>query len=344
MSGPGSDRRRDDRLFEEAAAWFARMRGPDAQASRAEFDSWLALGEAHRSAYNRAAEIFAMGKLLGEDGGRADAGKTRAQARRLPSFASLGLLAVTLAAALLVLLDYRWHRSGDPIGSDKARGGEVAILSASPGEQRLFRLGDGSLVRLGEATRVEARFTGERRNLILDRGSARFEVAHEGRPFVVLAGGGTVTAHGTIFEVALAADRRVSVRLVEGSIDVRLPASGSQGRPRRLHPGETVSFAAAGPAGTAPSGADGTQPPGDRAAAAPAGAADYDKVPVSDLVAAANRGASKPILLADPRTGERLVSGRFRIDDTMLLAERLALLFNLRMDRSDPAEIVLENP
>ena len=64
----------DDALAREAAHWFARMRAPDANASRAEFEAWLAQGPEHRVAYNDAAEIFALGKLLaepGEQGGEA---------------------------------------------------------------------------------------------------------------------------------------------------------------------------------------------------------------------------------------------------------------------------------
>ena len=55
MSEPDRDRPQGQ-LFEEAAAWFARMRGPDAEASRDEFEAWLARGALHRSAYNRAAD------------------------------------------------------------------------------------------------------------------------------------------------------------------------------------------------------------------------------------------------------------------------------------------------
>ena len=48
-------------LAGEGAQWFARMRAPDAEKRRAEFETWLGATPAHRSAYNRAAEIFAMG-------------------------------------------------------------------------------------------------------------------------------------------------------------------------------------------------------------------------------------------------------------------------------------------
>jgi transmembrane sensor len=55
---------RMDQLMREASLWFARMRGPDAQAYRPDFEHWLSLGASHRDAYERAGEIFAMGRFL----------------------------------------------------------------------------------------------------------------------------------------------------------------------------------------------------------------------------------------------------------------------------------------
>src|SRR3546814_10040697 len=40
------------------------MRGPDAQSYRPQFEHWLSLGASHRDAYERAGEIFALGRFL----------------------------------------------------------------------------------------------------------------------------------------------------------------------------------------------------------------------------------------------------------------------------------------
>ena len=40
----------DEEPIEEAARWFARMRAPDAERSRAEFEAWLAGGADRRRA------------------------------------------------------------------------------------------------------------------------------------------------------------------------------------------------------------------------------------------------------------------------------------------------------
>src|SRR3546814_9573008 len=40
---------RMDQLTREGSLWFARMRGPDAQSYRPQFEHWLSLGASHRS-------------------------------------------------------------------------------------------------------------------------------------------------------------------------------------------------------------------------------------------------------------------------------------------------------
>lgn len=42
---------RMDQQMREASLWFARMRGPDAEEWRPQFEQWLALGASHRGAY-----------------------------------------------------------------------------------------------------------------------------------------------------------------------------------------------------------------------------------------------------------------------------------------------------
>lgn len=331
----------DEALAREAAHWFARMRGPDAEASRPGFDAWLGESPEHRSAYNRASEVFAMGKLLLEPETEP---APRPRARAKPVTLALAALAACVVAvfAWLALL-------ADPIALDgpmtAARGVEERrSVSTLAGETRTVRLADGSTVRLASDSMIEIAIGSSRRELRLMRGQARFEVAHEQRPFVVLAGGGSVTARGTIFDVGLDASGKVAVHLLEGAVDVALPQqrlAKDAGPVRRLAAGEAVSFASA-PQATAANGAeaqDGASVPED--AAAMAGARDFDGATVATLVTEANRHAVRPIRLADPSLGARRVSGRFRVDDTGLLASRLAVLFGARVDTSDPKEIVL---
>lgn len=339
-----------NQLLEEAAAWFAKMRGPDAEASRDAFDAWLARGALHRRAYNRAAEIFAMGKLLGDDQAKTPmaSGRTIKHRHQLRLFAAssvavLLLFAVGLWLSLHSPIDDRPSRS--PTAENGAgRPSRAVRMATADGETRTVRLEDGSLLILASGTSVAAILGPRVRRLRLDRGAARFDVAPEPRPFIVEAGGGSVVARGTIFEVRLDDNRRVSVRLIEGVVDVTLPTrpADSEARtPQRLRPGEVVSFATANQrSADGSAGAQDGSAAVSRAAAAQS-AREFDRVRLAALIAEANRGTARPIRLTNPADGERQVSGRFRIDDSDLLAERVAALFNLAIDRRDPGVIIL---
>lgn len=325
-----------DALDAQAAHWFARMRAPDAEASREAFEAWLAEAPEHRSAYSRAAEIFAMGKLLAEP--VAPAAAAPAPRRRKVPVAALTLIA---AGALGIGGWALWHPTA--VSPDRREAGAATTIDARTiatvaGETRVVRLADGSTVHLASDTSVLVDIAAGRRDLKLLRGKARFEVAHEQRPFVVRAGGGSVTARGTIFEVALARSGKVDVRLLQGAVDVALPHRRSTSPPpvRKLAAGESVSFAGVAEPEAVPRPHTGATMPAETGVAR-----DFEATPVAELVALANRGAVRPIRLADPDLGTERVSGRFRIDDTELLARRLGALFGRSVDMDDRREIVL---
>jgi transmembrane sensor len=323
-----------DPLTAEAAAWFARMRGPEAEESRAAFEAWLARGALHRAAYNRAAEIFAMGKWLADDPA------TRAAERRRRArlvLAGAAVLAIVLAIGWAALHALRPAVPGAPQTTMRDETGPQLLVTGA-GERRLAVLADGSRVALAPDTRIAVHFGPAERRLALIRGGARFAVAHDGRTFAVAAGGGRIVARGTLFEIARTHDARIDVRLISGSIDVELPMSDDRAaRPvtRRLAPGETLSFAA-GDAQAGPGPQGGNEPPDSVI-----GAADYQAIRVADLIAIANRNTRHPIRLDDPAIGARRVSGRFRVDDPELLAARLAALFDLVATRDKVGTLIL---
>ena len=329
MSESSSEPPFGDQLMREAAGWFARMRGPDAEASRSEFEGWLARGALHRRAYNRASEIFAMGKLLSEDEAdkQSSSLKHRDRSRRLVPAAGIILLIAFAAGWMAFNPDH--GRSTGPKGAAVVS----TQLATGPTEVRTMRLTDGSIVRLEASTSLTALVDDRARRLTLRSGAALFEVAHEARPFIVYAGGGSVTARGTLFKVALEEGGDVKVRLYRGAVDVMVPRQSANARSgrRRLNPGEALRYRAIRPA-------DVGRPSLSASLASPQ---EFNSVPIADLVAAANRRSSLPIKLADPAIGEWRLSGRFRIDDTKLLAQRIAALFDLAIDRDSSGEIEL---
>ena len=343
MSGAGRDDK--DQLWSEATLWFARMRSPDAEAFRPEFEEWLARGALHRRYYNRASEHWMHSTAAySEEPSRAHSttnvpAPPRQAGRGRGAIAAAIAGSVLIASSTILFVAHRGEESRAGPSAAEAHPPSTTQYTTAEGEQRGVQLADGSVVILDSETVLRVKLGAAIRRLELDRGKARFDVAHEARPFVVFAGGGSITAHGTVFDVRVTPDHRVSVRLVRGSVDVRFPAAARphvEPLPRRLHPGETVSFDAA-----AKQAAD--QPNASPARAQAEAARDYRDVRLADLVSEANRHAAVPIRFADPAIGAQTVSGRFRTDDTALLAERLAALFNLVVDHSSGAEILLRS-
>ena len=322
-------------LAREAATWFARMRGPDADDARGNFDEWLARGPDHRTAYNRAGEIFALGKLLADD--PSPVVTRRCWHWRTP-------LATALACLLAVAIWFGVRSPATQVAQPpRAQIASSRILVTEAGEQRLARFEDGSSTRLDNDSRLAIAFGKTQRLLILEKGSARFDVHHEARPFIVMAGGGSVTARGTMFDVDLTKTGQVEVRLIRGVIDVQLPHP----RPdrtapvRRLVAGESIAFIV--PPTMSPAA---PQAAATLALASPADpdadARSFASVPVATLIAEANRSATRPIRLADSTLGDQRVSGRLRVDDTEKLARRLSGLFGWSVDTHDPKVIVLK--
>src|SRR3546814_6714317 len=108
------------------------------------------------------------------------------------------------------------------------------------GEIRTVKLSDGSKLTIDTETLVTIDFGQTARHLRLEHGRARFEVAHEARPFVVDAGEVVVIASGTVVEVSYLEDRRVKVQLLHGAVDVTQKGSRAGASTLRLQPGGII--------------------------------------------------------------------------------------------------------
>lgn len=336
-----------DTLLEEGAIWFARMRGPDAGDFQIEFEQWRTGSALHQAAYERAGQIFAAGRFLAAE--RKAPPRIANDNVRSPG-STLKWLAVATVVGLGVALSAMviQQRSMGVAGSADSH--DIALRDDSS-EQRQYtggsgpagpvRLSDGSLVTLKPGSIVSQYFSADRRELRLEKGEARFEVAHEGRPFVVQAGGGSVTARGTIFDVRLAEGRQVVVKLLRGAIDVERPKQPDGGSSpfSRLAAGESLSFlsneaptgprASAGISAPVPGPVDYTKP------------REFDRTPLTAVLAETRAASGVTILVADSGLGQMRVSGRFRVDDGQQVAERLAALFDLTVEQSAPDQVTL---
>ncbi|WP_246543310.1 FecR family protein [Novosphingobium profundi] len=334
----------------EASLWFARMRGPEAEDHRAQFEHWLTLGASHRDAYERAGEIFALGRFLASERGgeKGLANDNEPPLRRWRWSAIAAGLVLMLGVGGAWFANTRGHpgaSEAQQIARTQSREpGEQTRYIAPEGVRRSVRLRDGSSVELEGGSELAVHFGAAKRDLELLKGRARFEVAHEARPFTVHAGGGSVTARGTVFDVVLGGDERVTVHLLRGVVDVERPDVSARGQAMaavaRLEPGEVFSFAAlpsggrAIPLGVEPLGETG---PGSGKPLI----REFERTPLSAIIAEANRGSKTAIRIADPAIGALRVSGRFRVDDPEQVADRLATLFDLAIDRTSTGEITL---
>lgn len=330
-----------DQLAEEAALWFARRRGPDADALEPAFQAWIARGALHLAAYNRAAEIFAMGKCLTDATDSEEDRKSMAMdARPVPSsHRDRRLLILTALLSMMLGGWLVWRALPTSATADRpatlagASRDRPLQLATRLGEIRVIALEDGSRITLDSDSLVVAALGPRRRDLRLERGRARFDVAHDPRPFVVAAGPGTVTARGTIFDVSLSDEHKVAVHLIRGRVDVEMPDARSMRAARKiisLRPGDALEFAVA------------TIDPGlSRTDRWTETSVEFDKSPVSAIIGQANARSSVKIRLADPAIGAIPISGTFRTNDGQALADRLAQLLDLEVDRSNGIDIVL---
>jgi len=313
----------------EAADWFARMHGPDASDARHAFSTWYA-DAAHAAAYDRLVRIWDQTKFLANT----PTGRARNLEAARPGWSGRSAIIVgaslLLAAALAII----------PIGpfgpGAKDAGIPVATSEAATGPEgrRTIELLDGSRVLLDRSSRLRFAFNGAERRLRLIAGRARFDVAHDpGRPFVVEAGGGSITAHGTLFDVSLA-PRGITVVLLRGAVEVRDGRAGSMpSQIRNLLPGQKVVLLG-GMLGApvAASRADAQWLPV---------MLDFDAMPLGGAVAVFNRSSGRFVHL-DPTLGDGLrVTGSFRRDDPDAFAATLAATFGLDVRRNDDASLTL---
>lgn len=315
-----------------AALWFARMRGPDAHSWTSQFDSWMAAEPLHRAAYGRLAEHFSNSELLKTSTRFGTGAPARHKLRYFVPAAALA----SIAAAVVIWIGVQTRGPNEAAAKIRF----ASELTQPAGQARSYRLVDGSFVTLDSGARLRIAFSDTGRDLWLDAGRVRFRVAHDGRRFVVHAGGGTVTARGTIFDVALDADHHVKVALIEGHIDVVATEPGRPQMPapamRALNPGQAVSFSA-----------DAKQPSSIQSIALPPlnwplGNEEYRSARLADLVATANRYSLRPIKLSDPSLANLKVSGRFRLSDSEHFADSVAQLFDLDVEKRD-AEFLLSS-
>lgn len=310
----------EESLRQDAADWFSRMRAPDAERDRVAFEAWLTEHPDHRAAYERIARRWQQADLLSHT----PSAKARSglPVRRQLTRAPYAIAASLVAAILIGISTWLWTAPGP--GGDVPQSQFAAAEISSPVGIRRVRLSDGSFVTLDTDSSVTVRITEGERRVVLDRGRARFEVAHDAaRPFIVSAGDGEVIARGTIFDVSLT-EGHPCVSLIKGAVEVRQGPAGAGGKRMvaRLEPGQTIVLDGASPAPRAVQAAD---------SAWTSGMLVFEDAPLEQVLATANRYARRKVSIDDPALGALRVTGTFHSDRPDELAATLAQAFGLEV-------------
>ena len=201
---PATKPRRD-----AAIDWLSRIKaGTMTRSDRDAFDAWLEADEANRAAFEKA---FALWRDL--------------KGVLIPAAAVPSRRPATDV--------WRRSRSSRRVVPRSTSGRDLAILwradfSTGVGELKTVTLEDGSRIELNADTAIAKHYSGGRRRLTLLKGEAWFTVACDPlRPFVVEAAGGTMTALGTSFDIAM--KRRRQRRSRSPSTRSRVAARGRDG-------------------------------------------------------------------------------------------------------------------
>jgi transmembrane sensor len=221
-----------DRITDEAAAWFVRLRDPEAgPAEQGSFAEWLAASAENVREYLLIAGL--SGDIAGlssqpsaeelvrrarpENVVALDASRPAVAVAQEPATRGVGAglrsrwLKSSLAAMLLVATLALVGRSD--VGT--------VVYRTTTGQQSSFPLPDGSMVILNAVSELHVHYTLHGRDVQLVSGEALFNVAKDrNRPFRVHSGDAVIQAIGTRFNVYHRATG-TSVTVVEGEIEVR---------------------------------------------------------------------------------------------------------------------------
>ena len=203
------------------------------------------------------------------------------------------------------------------------------------GNRSTVVLTDGSRVDLNGGSLLEVEFSRRSRTLRLQGGEAWFAVAEdESRPFIVQAGGRTITDIGTVFTVRVKS-KAIEVAVAEGKVGVAAAEASPMG-PRRwteVDAGEKLMASA-----------DGEIQLIDVDVASLGdwrfGRVQFADTPLSVALDEMNRYAPVPMRLADPSLGDLRVSGVFFTDGANGFLTAVSTMFDLTVERAD-AETVL---
>lgn len=331
-------RKIDQSLLETAANWATRRaEGTLTPAEEIEFEDWLNASPLHAEALEQVdVSWFALAdaanapELLAMRAAALDRSRRANRARWAHAAFSTRARVAAMAAVMLIAV----------IGGGLAWRLTPHTYETGIAERQAVVLADGSRVSLDADTQVRVRLLSNRRELWLERGRAKFDVAHDPlRPFTVTAAGRTVIATGTSFSVELV-NREMRVILYDGSVSVLdAPRQGAPQQPlivadTRQPAGQTLTpgrelVAELGAASVVVTSAVDPM----RSRAWEGGQLVFDEEPLAVAIARLNRHSTERIIIGDDLTAEMRVNGVFNAGDTDAFIDAATTLLPLRVTR-----------
>ncbi len=307
----------------EAAAWMALLHSPERNAAiEGGLKRWIAASPLHTAAWESATDVWIETE-----------GLPRRIPRRPESPTRRALLVPLLAIAVTALT----------VAGVFVKHYLTSIVSTAVGEQRTLNLDDGTRVTLNTDSHIRMNYGQSARTVILESGEAYFQVAHDRRPFTVIAGESKILALGTSFTVRRdqSADDALTVTLIEGRVAVA-PVDISGGTTATTANSD-VTILNAGQRLRAHAHA---QPAVDRPAIDKAtgwvrGQLIFDHTPLREAAAEFSRYNKIKIIVASPEAARIPIGGIFRIGDSRSFARAVAASYDLKVTQHDD-ELILE--
>jgi transmembrane sensor len=294
----------------EASRWLLRLQSEGISPEDvAAFKAWYRADPGHAAAFDRLTNV--VGRLRQLKGGLY---AEPAPARIAFSRSRRSMLAAATGAALAAsFVGIAWL-----VVAPRPENENLAFETAL-GTQRQIKLTDGSQVELNTSTRLEVRMSASRRHVELKNGEALFTVARDTeRPFEVEAGGYVMRAVGTAFCVRLDAGAP-SLLVIEGVVSAAQEAGAS----RLVVAGERLDLSS----GIRTSALSTKEI--ERTLAWRRGMLEFDRAPLSAVVAEVERYTDAHFTFADPALADLPMVTYFRAADLEGFISRLEKSYSL---------------
>ncbi len=341
-------------MQEESALWVVRMEQQTlSDQETKELKSWLKASLVHAQIFRETLEVYGRADILMVLAELLPLEQVKQPPPRPSLYRQYSLAVAACVIALVTTLSVLlWQGGGNPFDNGQR---DMASYSTEIGDSKVIVLSDGSTVILNTDTLIDIRFDEQRRQLLLDRGEAYFEVAkNPGRPFIVYAGDGQITAVGTAFSV-YKRQNVVEVTVKEGKVTVQsdraildalptppmnnsLSAGGSPIKAVLLQSGQVATY-------------DGDKIIAQIETVEPKemvrnliwqqGMLAFEAEPLENVIAEFSRYNQQEIIIVDDELKSVKVDGYFKSDDITGMLNSLQYNFEIKITRLDNDSISL---